>query len=119
VVVAEAAAGDPVALAIVREHAVRTVDYITVCARRVGLDEHRELPVVLGGSVLSAPDSLLRQLVVDDLRAAIPDARVVTTGAVPIRGAVLDAIAEGGIPVDEEIQGRVLASEPPEGLLTT
>ena len=119
IVVAEAAAGDPVALAIVQEHATRAVDYITICARRVGLDAHRELPVVLGGSVLSAPDSLLRRLIVDELHNAIPDARVVTTGAVPIRGAVLDAIAEGGIAVDAGIQGRVLGSEPPEGLLST
>ncbi|NEN04580.1 hypothetical protein G3T36_01715 [Diaminobutyricibacter tongyongensis] len=119
VVVAEAAAGDPVAFAIVREHAIRAVDYITICARRVGLDAHRELPVVLGGSVLAAPESLLRQLIVDELRGAIPDARVVTTGAVPIRGAVLDAIAEGGVAVDAAIQAAVLASEPPEGLLST
>jgi N-acetylglucosamine kinase-like BadF-type ATPase len=119
VVVAEAAAGDPVALAIVREHATRAVDYISICARRVGLDTHRELPVVLGGSVLSAPDSLLRQLVVEHLRGSVPDAQVVTTGAVPIRGAVLDAIAEGGVTVDAEIQARVLAAEPPEGLFAT
>lgn len=93
VVVAEATAGDPVARAIVQEHADRVVDYVSLCADRVGLGSYTQLPVVLGGSVLSAPDSLLRRLVVEALETALPDAQSVTTGAVPIRGAVLDAIA--------------------------
>jgi N-acetylglucosamine kinase-like BadF-type ATPase len=119
VVVAEAAGGDPVARGIVQQHADRVVDYVSLCARRVGLDGSDRFPVVLGGSVLAAPDSYLRRLVVDALDAALPHVNIVTTGALPIRGAVLDAIAEGGVAVDDAIQAAVLASEPPEGLLTT
>jgi N-acetylglucosamine kinase-like BadF-type ATPase len=119
VVIAEAAGGDPVARAIVQEHADRVVDYVSLCADRVGFGPNTQLPVVLGGSVLSAPDSFLRRLIVEALEATLPDARIVTTGAVPIHGAVLDAIAEGGVTVDAAIQSAVLDSEPPEGLLAT
>jgi N-acetylglucosamine kinase-like BadF-type ATPase len=116
VVLASAAAGDPVAEAIVAGHAGRIADYVAVSAARVGL----EAPiVVLGGSVLAAPESMLRHRVVENLRRVLPTAEIVTTRTVPILGAVLDALAEGGVAVDEALQSEVLGAELPEGLLLT
>jgi N-acetylglucosamine kinase-like BadF-type ATPase len=115
-ILATAAEGDGVAESIVAAHAARIADYVAVSAKRVGL---RAPTVVLGGSVVAAPDSILRALAVQALRDLMPSATVVSTRAVPILGAVLDAIAEGGVRVDRAVQARVLAAELPDELLRT
>lgn len=115
-ILATAAGGDAVADSIIDEHARRIADYVAVSAKRVDL---RAPTVVLGGSVVASSDSILRSRTVDALRESIPAARVVETRAVPILGAVLDALAEGGVIVDREVQSRVLAAELPDELLRT
>jgi N-acetylglucosamine kinase-like BadF-type ATPase len=115
-ILATAAAGDAVAESIVASHAGRIADYVVVSAERVGLAAPT---VVLGGSVVAAADSVLRLRAVSALHAAMPAATVVETRAVPILGAVLDAIAEGGVQIDPSVQARVLGSELPDDLLLT
>ena len=95
IVLAEAAAGDPVAAGIVDHHARRVADYVSACAAKVGLRADEPFAVTLGGSV-AAKDELLRRTVIRELIKELPRAEVVTRDAIPILGTVLDALAEGG-----------------------
>ncbi len=109
VVLAEAAAGDVVAVGIVDEHARRVACYARACAHRVGLAPDEPFAVTLGGSVVRDP--LVRAAAVRELARTLPRCRVVTEGAVPIVGAVLDALAEGGVSVDAAVRGAVLRGD--------
>lgn len=115
-ILATAAGGDAVARTIVADHATRIADYIAVSAGRVRLTSPT---VVLGGSVLAAPHSELRSRIVAELALSSPRATIVETRAIPILGAVLDALAEGGVVLDAALHGAVLSAPVPEGLLTT
>ncbi len=119
-VVETAAAGDPVAESIVDEHVRRALDYIGVCARRVGLEvDGAGFTVTLGGSVLTAPASLLRSRLVAAAQVTHPAIRFGTERAVPVIGALLDAIAEGGTVIDSELHHRLLGAELPPNFLST
>ncbi|WP_308467139.1 BadF/BadG/BcrA/BcrD ATPase family protein [Rathayibacter soli] len=115
-VLATAQAGDPVAMAIVADHAAAIANYAAVSAARVDLQQPT---IVLGGSVLAATDSVLRRALTAELSVAVPGCAIVATGAVPILGTVLDAMAEGGIALNPELQAAVLSASIPEGLLAT
>lgn len=111
VVTAVAERGDPVAVALVREQGRRFALYAGVAARRVGLDTgSRPVDVVLSGSVLMADGSpvaaALLELLPDHVPHAVPHRALVP----PVGGAVLDALAEGGVRVDRDIAGRLAAS---------
>ena len=108
-VLAEAAADDPVALGIVDEHARRVARYAAASARQAGLALDEPFVVTLGGSV--SGDPLLRTAITRELAAALPACRVVSDDAVPILGTVLDALAEGGAPADADVREAVLRWE--------
>lgn len=115
-----AAAGDEVALGIVRT-ATRTFAGLTrVAADRTGLSAgDGPVPVVLGGSVLTSEYPVYRDALVADLQLELGSVRVAATAASPVAGALLDAMAEGGVPLDKELHDRVLtASHPVDFLLT-
>jgi N-acetylglucosamine kinase-like BadF-type ATPase len=119
IVLAAASAGDAVALGLVRAQAEQLAKYAAVTAERVGfLTPDDTVPVVLGGGVLS--DSMLRAELVESLRAELPHATVIDSGnASPVLGALLDAMAEGGVDITTEVQRTVLEQVPPVGLLDT
>jgi N-acetylglucosamine kinase-like BadF-type ATPase len=82
----EAEAGDPVARTIVETVAGRMGDYARVSASRTG-QVGAPFPLVLCGSVLRHPSSLLRTV----LHSRIPDGRPVYPDVDPVAGAVLIA----------------------------
>jgi N-acetylglucosamine kinase-like BadF-type ATPase len=103
------ASRDPVAGRIVDEQAALLTDYALATARRAG-DE--SLPVVLAGTVLSAPDSPLARRVSDRIAAARPGTQVSIASLPAVCGAVLDAIAEHGAPVTSGTRERVAETLP-------
>ena len=80
----EADAGDPVAARIVETVAGRMGDYARVCAERTG-QLGAPFPLVLCGSVLRHPSTLLRS----GLLARVPDGQPVYPDVEPVAGAVL------------------------------
>lgn len=111
VVTAAAAAGDPVAEALVREQGRRFARYAGVAARQVGLDEAGgPVGVVLSGSVLRAPDSPVVAALLDQLETYVPGAVPHRAVVPPVAGALLDALAEAGIPPDRSTMERIAAS---------
>lgn len=101
VVLAAADAGDDVAREIVGTQARAFVGYADWCARRVGVPlASGELPVLLNGSVAVSEHAAMRVALTRELNAIAPAARVVVATASPLSGVVLDALAEGGIPID-------------------
>jgi len=115
-VIAQAGGGDEVASAIVDAHAGGIAEYIATSARRV----HLTAPgVALGGSVLASPDSLLRRRVIARLDDILPDARVREVRGVPVLGCALDALAEGGVTITDELQTLVLGTRLSDEFLTT
>jgi N-acetylglucosamine kinase-like BadF-type ATPase len=111
VVTAAAADGDPVAAELVREQGRRFARYAGVAARQVGLTETGgSVSVVLSGSVLQASDSPVTAALLDRLRAHVPHAVPHRAVLPPVAGAVLDALAEGGEPVDAGTGDRIAAS---------
>lgn len=85
---AVAAAGDPVALALVHRQADEVVSMATVALRRLDLLEE-EVPVVLGGSVLAARHPQLNDRIAAGLAERAPHARISVVTAPPVLGAAL------------------------------
>jgi N-acetylglucosamine kinase-like BadF-type ATPase len=120
-VLAAASNGDAISLEIVRKHAGHLTKYAVVTARQVGFDIGADLiPLVLGGSVLTAHHSILRALLVESLRADASNFQVIDSpGASPVLGALLDAMAENGVDVTAQLQTTVLQQQPPDGFFDT
>ncbi len=87
-------AGDLVAAGIVDQQATLFAQYAVAAAKKVDLHEG-EIPVVLGGSVLSSESPALRDATRTALAELLPAARAMLTPRSPVVGAVLEAIAEG------------------------
>ncbi|HMO12310.1 MAG TPA: hypothetical protein PKB06_12605, partial [Actinotalea sp.] len=73
-VLREAAAGDGVAARIVREQVDGLVGYAAVAAARSGWSPQDEVPVLLGGSLLTSEVPVLREALLGGLRALWPAA---------------------------------------------
>ncbi|MFF4117699.1 N-acetylglucosamine kinase [Streptomyces sp. NPDC001714] len=102
VVTAVAGAGDPVALDIVRAQGGHFARYAGVAARRTGLAQAgRPVNIVLSGSVLMAPDSPVAAALRAELPAHVPGAVLHQSVLPPVAGALLDALGEGGVRLDE------------------
>ena len=108
------------ARAIVDEQGRRLALYAKVAARKVGLTGRDEpVPVVLTGSVLTAHDSPVAAAMHRHVATLLPGARVHEAVLPPAAGAVLDAIAEAGEPVDTATCDRLAATAPPPSFLVT
>ncbi|MEZ0447396.1 hypothetical protein [Cellulomonas sp. ICMP 17802] len=119
VVLAVAGAGDEVARQIVARQAASFVRYAQWCAQRVGVDlASGELPVLLNGSVATSEHPAMRDALVAELARVAPAASVSVATASPLCGVVLDALAEGGIPVGPELLARVRDDHPDDFLMT-
>ncbi len=113
-------AGDPVARAIVADHAEVFAGLARVAAERTGLrGGARVVPVVLGGSVLTSEHPAYRAALVRALQGQLGAVDVASSAASPVVGALLDALAEGGVRVDADVHDRVLEVVHPVDFLLT
>lgn len=90
-----AAAGDAVAIGLVERQADEVVAFARAIVSRLDFAD-RAVPVVLGGSILTAGHALLDERIETGLREVAPHARVVRLSAPPIVGAALAALAHAG-----------------------
>jgi N-acetylglucosamine kinase-like BadF-type ATPase len=129
VVLEVADSGDAPAGQILDGHATLLADYTLLVARKVGLVERtgdqdgpeRSLTgpsdvtstvrIVLGGSVLTSEHAGLRDRLITDLTQRLPCAEVAVGLGSPVVGALLDALAEGGVALSPAVRDRVSMTE--------
>jgi N-acetylglucosamine kinase-like BadF-type ATPase len=110
--------GDAVAQLIVGGQARSLARYARAATRRVGLDG-AGTTVVLGGSVLSSENPVLRDATVAALADELPGASAVLSPRSPVVGAAAEAIAELRGSVSAAVATRLADHRfPPEFLLT-
>lgn len=125
VVTAVAATGDPAAVEIVRAQGRHLAEYAGVAARRTGLTRAGgPVSVVLSGSVLMAEGSPVAEALFEELPAHVPGAVLHRGSLPPVAGALLDALAEGGVAladpvVADAVLEKVTGSLPPREFLAT
>ncbi|MFD4958737.1 N-acetylglucosamine kinase [Microbacterium sp. NPDC058389] len=90
-----AAAGDAVAGMLVERQADEVVAYVRAIVTRLGFAD-RDVPIVLGGSILAAGHALLDDRIAAGVRDLAPHARIVRLSAPPLVGAALAALAHAG-----------------------
>jgi N-acetylglucosamine kinase-like BadF-type ATPase len=105
VLFAVAAAGDPVAAAIVARQAEEVVTLAVVALGRLGL-LGAEAPVVLGGGVLAARHPQLDDRIAELLAERAPHARITVVTAPPVLGAGLLGLDEAGAPAEAQAKLR-------------
>lgn len=111
--------GDTVAHHIVAGQAAAFVRYARWCVARVGSDLTTGLvPVLLNGSVVTSEHPAMREALKRELRTLAPAAPVTVAAASPLRGVVLDALAEGGVDLTAALV-RHIRDDDPDGFLTT
>ena len=108
-----AAAGDNVARGLVARVGEEVGTTAAALIKRLELQE-TDVEVVLGGSVFRGRGSLLLETVRTTIRQSAPRARVVLPEFHPVVGAVLQALRNLGIDVDDRIRGNLRASLPAE-----
>jgi N-acetylglucosamine kinase-like BadF-type ATPase len=96
VLFAVAGRGDQVAADVVRRQAEEICTMATVAARRLGLAG--AVPVVLGGSLMTARDPLLSGTIRELILAELPGADVRTVDVPPVAGAALLGLDHVGAP---------------------
>jgi len=95
---AVADSGDKVARDVVLRQATEICKMVTVAARRLDLLATRGVPVVLGGSLMTARDPLLSSAISDDLAATMPGAEIRVVDVPPVVGAALLGLDHVGAP---------------------
>ncbi len=111
-----AAAGDGVALELVRRAAVTLGEYACVAARKVGLGD-APFPLVLAGGVLRHPGATLKDAVSAYVRQALPPADPKLSPFEPVVGALLLAL-ETTVPTISDYT-PLTETLPPLDLFTT
>jgi N-acetylglucosamine kinase-like BadF-type ATPase len=112
--------GDPVAVDIVNEQGRRFALYAEIAARHAGLRRTgAPVPVVMSGSVLTERDSPVAAALADHLPRMLPEAEPRPAILPPVAGAALDAIAEGGVAVDEPVVDGLTVSIPASSFFRT
>jgi N-acetylglucosamine kinase-like BadF-type ATPase len=113
-----AGAGDDVAREIVDDQGFALGRYAKAAAMKVRL-VGAPFSVVLGGSVLSSSNPVLREATTAALAGLLPDATAVLSPRSPVVGAVAEAIAEDIGTLDDDVVDRLTEHRfPPEFLLT-
>ncbi len=113
-----AAAGDPVALAIARDQADALGDYAITAARRVGLDAGH-FTLVLAGGVLRHNSGLFPDGIIARVHATLPLAQPVRAEFEPAVGAVLLALEQCDVIVDDVVRANLRATLPEPTLFET
>jgi N-acetylglucosamine kinase-like BadF-type ATPase len=125
VVTGAARQGDPVAMEIVNEQGRRLAFYAEIAARHAGLrraalpNTAAPIPVVMSGSVLTDRDSPVAAALCDHLPRALPGADPRHAVLPPAAGAVLDALAEGGVTLTPAVVERLRVTMPPSSFFIT
>ncbi|MBO0867274.1 MAG: hypothetical protein J2P15_01795 [Micromonosporaceae bacterium] len=131
IVLACAAGGDPVANRIVDEQAVAFAGYAWWVGREAGFDTDREqVPVILGGSVVTSEIPALRDQLARRIAERIPGAQTTTARLPPAVGALLEAMAEDPMTGDaprsaagedtlSQVRARLADGDVPLDLFTT
>jgi N-acetylglucosamine kinase-like BadF-type ATPase len=120
VVMDAARQGDRVATEIVHEQGRRLAFYAEIAARHAGLrDTGAPVPVVMSGSILMDRDSPVAAALREQLPRLLPGADPRRAELPPTAGAALDALAEGGVTLTEEVVSRLAATMPPSSFFQT
>ena len=90
--------GDQVARAIVLRQAEEIVTMATAAARRLGLEHEPAMPVILGGSLMTARDPLLSGTITRLCSERLPGAQVRIVDVPPVTGAALLGLDHVGAP---------------------
>ncbi len=104
-VTAAAGDGDEVATAITEGQAAVLTGYLGLAARQVGL--RGAFTVLLDGSVIRRPGSILAAALAREVAVALPATRLVTSELSPVAGVALDVLVEAGITLSDEIRRRL------------
>jgi N-acetylglucosamine kinase-like BadF-type ATPase len=114
----EAEAGDGVAQRIVTEQGKMLGDIAIVAARRVGL-EGTAFPLVLAGSVLKHPSSVLTDAIVEHVRTISPAIQPVRSRFEPVVGLLFTALEMAKVTIDEALLERLVPTLPDAALFET
>jgi N-acetylglucosamine kinase-like BadF-type ATPase len=90
--------GDSVARDVVLRQATEICLMVTATARRLDMLAIRGVPVVLGGSLMTARDPLLSQAISDELAVSLPGADIRVVDVPPVAGAALLGLDHVGAP---------------------
>lgn len=108
-----ATAGDAAALAIVREEAAKLCTTAIYAARQAGLDRSPEpFPLALLGGVSRHSSNLLSDRIGSAFRRCFPQSYVVQPRVQPIAGAVVLALAQSGVRIDDTVYATIESSLP-------
>jgi N-acetylglucosamine kinase-like BadF-type ATPase len=113
-----AEAGDPAAAAIVARQGEALGRTALAAARRVGIDG-LSFPLALCGGVMRHPGRTLPEAIVAAVLSGAPGARPLRPHLEPAVGALLLAFDDAGIAVPGAVEGRLLATLPPDTLFDT
>ena len=121
VVMDTARQGDEVAGEIVREQGRRLGFYARIAAEKVGLAASPEapIPVIMSGSILMDPDSVVAAALREQLPAMLPGADPRRATLPPVAGAALDALAEGGVTITPAVIDSLASTVPPPSFFRT
>lgn len=113
-----AAAGDPVAAALIERMAQEVVVMSTVALRRLDLLDE-EVPVLLGGGILAAQHARLNGRIIELLAQRAPRALPRVVAERPVLGAVLLGLDELRLPVGAHREARAYYAGSPGAARTT
>ncbi len=111
--------GDAVSQQIVRSQVGLLASHARIAAGKVGFSSECAVTVVLGGSILSSEHGAFRAALTEELSVVVPGAVVRSTVGSPLAGALLDAMAEGGLAITDGLRDRVVRARHPDGFLVT
>ncbi len=114
----EAESGDQTARRIAEEHGAALGDYAVAAARRVGIVGEK-FPLVLAGGVFRHACGTLVDSLVERVRATAPDTWAVHSRYEPVIGALLLALEETGVAIDEPLLTRLALTLPDNELFVT
>lgn len=103
--------GDAVALDLIRWAGVELGEMAKAVIRQLKFEE-REFDVVLAGSMFDGGPMLIDPLL-ETIRQLAPGARLVRLSVLPVVGAAILAMEQGGITVNQEMRLRLAESLPP------
>ncbi|MEA2519812.1 MAG: hypothetical protein QOF49_1892 [Chloroflexota bacterium] len=101
--------GDPTAVALVTDHGIGLGRTAVAAARRVGIDRDRPFGLALAGGVLRHRAAVLRDAIVDTVRAGAPGAFIVVPELEPVAGALLLAFDAAGLATGPDVRTRIAA----------
>jgi N-acetylglucosamine kinase-like BadF-type ATPase len=110
-VIDHAVAGDRVALEIVTNQGRELGQYALAAARKVGI-VREPYDLVLGGSVFRHPSLILPLTIADTMREASSQIAVVYSKHEPVVGALLMALEDCGVEVNESVINRIVETLP-------